>query len=228
MDEIAPEDEIAEWSRAQARVIALMEAATDEQVATTVPACPDWTARDLFSHMVGLGTDVVAGDEPDDHNPDWTAKQVREREDRSVADLVTEWRETAEPLRAWMAEHGTRPLGDVIIHEQDLRGALGVSGGQDTAGIAAIRDRFAPRVGARLPEGTTLGLVGDTWSWASDGGDPEQADVVLAAPDFELARALLARRSADQLRSWTRSGDVEPVLDAFATLGALPEDARHE
>ena len=221
-------DEIAEWSRAQARVIALMEAATDEQVATTVLACPDWTARDLFSHMVGLGTDVVAGDEPDDHNPEWTAKQVTERKDRSVADLVAEWRETAEPLRAWMAEHGTRPLGDVIIHEQDLRGALGVPGGQDTDGLAVIRDRFAPRVGGRLPEGTTLGLVGNAWSWASDGGDPERADVVLAAPDFELARALLARRSADQLRSWTRSGDVEPVLDAFATLGSLPADDRHE
>ncbi|WP_425438586.1 maleylpyruvate isomerase N-terminal domain-containing protein [Pseudonocardia oroxyli] len=27
--------------------------------ARPVPACPDWTARDLFSHMAGLGTDVV-------------------------------------------------------------------------------------------------------------------------------------------------------------------------
>jgi uncharacterized protein (TIGR03083 family) len=221
-------DEIEEWSRAQARVIALMEAAADGQVERTVPACPDWTARDLFAHMVGLGSDVVAGDEPDDHNADWTAKQVEQRKDRSVADLVTEWRETAEPLRAWMAEHGTRPLGDVIIHEQDLRGALGVPGGRDADGLAAIRGRFAPRVGGRLPEGTTLGLVGDSWSWASDGGDPERADVVIAAPDFELARALLARRSAGQLRGWTRSGDVEPVLDAFATLGPLPEDDRHE
>jgi uncharacterized protein (TIGR03083 family) len=228
VDEITAEDEIAEWSRAQARVIALVEAATDEQVATTVPACPAWTVRDLFSHMVGLGTDVVAGDEPDDHDPDWTAKHVDERKDRSVADLVEEWRETAEPLRAWMTEHGTRPLGDVVIHEQDLRGALGVTGGQDTEGFAAIRDRFAQRVAGRLPEGTTLGLVGDTWSWASDGGDPEQADVVVVAPDPELARALLARRSADQIRSWTRRGDVEPVLDAFATLGPLPEGERHE
>ena len=51
---------------------------------------------------------------------------------------------------------------------------------------------------------------------------------MIAAPDFELARAVLARRSAGQIRSWVRSGDVEPVLDAFATLGALPEDDRHE
>jgi Mycothiol maleylpyruvate isomerase N-terminal domain len=76
-------------------------------VERTVPACPDWTARDLFSHMVGLGSDVVAGDEPDDHNEDWTAKQVRERADRSVTELVDEWRGIAESLRAWMTEHGT-------------------------------------------------------------------------------------------------------------------------
>ena len=162
-------DEIAEWSRAQARVIAVMEAATDEQVGRTVPACPDWTAKDLFAHMVGLGSDVVAGDEPDDHNPDWTAKQVDERRDRSVADLVTEWRETAEPLRAWMAEHGTRPLGDVVIHEQDLRGALGVSGGQDTDGLAAIRDRFARGSAPVCPRGPRWG-----W-WGRPGRGPRTA-----------------------------------------------------
>lgn len=221
-------DAIEEWSRAQERVIALLEGATAEQVETRVPACPDWTVRDLFSHMVGLGSDVVAGDEPDDHNEDWTAKQVAERRGHSVDDLVKEWRETAEPLRSWMRAHGPRPLGDVIIHEQDLRGALGVSGGKDSGGVAAIRDRFAPRVGQRLPEGTTLGLVGTRWSWASDGGDPEQADVVLHADEFELHRACLARRSAAQIRSWTTKGDVEPVLDAFATLGDLPDEDRSE
>ncbi|MEJ2867501.1 maleylpyruvate isomerase family mycothiol-dependent enzyme [Actinomycetospora sp. OC33-EN08] len=221
-------DPIEEWGGAQRRVIALLANATEEQVGRRVPACPDWTVRDLFSHMVGLGSDVVAGDEPDDHNAAWTARQVEARRDSSVAELIAEWEATAEPLQAWMREHGPRPLGDVIIHEQDLRGALGVPGGKDSAGVAAIRDRFAPRVGARLPEGTTLGLVGRHWSWASDGGDPEQADVVLHADEFELHRACLARRSAAQLRSWTTKGDVEPVLGAFATLGDLPEEDRSE
>jgi uncharacterized protein (TIGR03083 family) len=221
-------DPIEEWSKAQERVIALLEDATEEQVERHVPACPAWTVRDLFSHMVGLGTDVVAGDEPDDHNETWTARQVEQRRGHSVAQLVEEWRATAEPLRAWMREHGPRPLGDVIIHEQDLRGALGVPGGKDSGGVALIRDRFAPRVGAGLPEGTTLGLVGKQWSWASDDGDPEQADVVLHADEFELHRASLARRSADQIRSWTTTGDVEPILGAFATLGDLPEEDRTE
>ena len=66
-----------------------------------MPACPDWTVRDLLSHMVGLGADVVAGDEPDDHNAAWTREQVQTRRDRDVAALVAEWQAVAEPLRAW-------------------------------------------------------------------------------------------------------------------------------
>ena len=63
-----PVDAIEEWSRAQQRVIELVADLPPERAALRVPACPDWTVRDLLSHMVGLGVDVVAGDEPDDHN----------------------------------------------------------------------------------------------------------------------------------------------------------------
>ena len=214
-------DEIEEWTRAQARVIALVESLGDEQVTRRVPACPDWTVRDLFSHMVGLGADVVAGDEPDDHNEGWTARQIERRRGDDVAALVAEWRGLTAPLRAWMAEHGSRPLGDATIHEQDLRGAVGIPGGKDTEAIAAIRDRFAPRLGARLGELPPLALVGEAWTWTS-GGDPDDAHVVVASTDFDLARALVTRRSAAQLASWTTRGDVGPYLDAFALLGPLP------
>lgn len=216
------DDDIAEWSRAQQRVIALVSGLTAERAETTVPACPDWTVRDLLSHMVGLGADVLAGDEPDDHNEEWTARQVDARRGRDVAALVAEWEVVAEPLCAWMAEHGTRPLGDVTIHEQDLRGALGVPGGRDTPAMAALRDRFVGRFAPRLAGLPPIALVGEQWSWCS-AGEPADAAVELRAGDFDLARALMTRRSADQLRAWTVRGDVEPYLDAFATLGPLPE-----
>ena len=49
----------------------------------------------------------------------------------------------------------------------------------------------------------------------------------------DLARALVTRRSAAQLRAWTVRGDVAPYLDAFAMLGPLPaadltESAPHD
>jgi len=214
-------DLIDEWAQAQARVIELVAPLTAEQAAVRVPACPDWTVRDLFSHMVGLGADVVAGDEPDDHNAVWTERQVATRRDHDVAALVAEWEGLSAPLQGWMREHGTRPLSDVIIHEQDLRGALGVPGGQDSGGVRAVRDRFLPRFAARVADRPPIALVGDGFSWASVGA-PDDADVVVRAADFDLARALVTRRSERQLRSWTTRGDVGPHLDGFALLGALP------
>jgi uncharacterized protein (TIGR03083 family) len=213
-------DETVEWVDAQARVIALVRDLDPAAAGQRVPACPDWTVRDLLSHMVGLGVDVLAGDEPDDHNATWTQRQVDERRDRSVADLVAEWESITVPMTAYFRERSTRPLGDLVIHEQDLRGALGVPGGQDTAGLAAIRDRMLRRFAASAAGLPPIALVGPQWSWASGDGEPA---VVVQAPDFELARALMARRSAAQLRGWTTKGDVDAYLPAFATLGRLPE-----
>ena len=215
---------IEEWDRARERVVALVSGLDDDESERHVPACPDWTVRDLLSHMVGLGTDVAAGDEPDDHNDEWTGRQVDERRGRTVAELLGEWELVAEPLRGWMRENGTRPLGDVIIHEQDMRGAVGVPGAQDTAAVAELRARFADRFAQRLDglgDLPPIALRAPDWSWCS-AGPVENAAVLVEASGFDLHRLLVTRRSERQLRSWTTRGDVGPYLDAFALLGPLP------
>ncbi|QIG45182.1 maleylpyruvate isomerase family mycothiol-dependent enzyme [Nocardioides anomalus] len=214
-------DPIAEWSAAHERVCGLVEALSADALERRVPACPDWTARDLLAHMIGLGADVLAGDEPDDHHAGWTQAQVEARRDRSGAELVAEWRALAPDLVAWMADHGSRPLNDVVIHEQDLRSAVDRPGARDTAGFALVRDRMAERFGRSAPDG--LALVGDTWRWG-----PLDAPTRLRASDFDLGRALTSRRTAQQLRSWTEAGDVAPYSDAFAGLGDLPAHALPE
>jgi uncharacterized protein (TIGR03083 family) len=213
--------DVEEWSRAQQRVITLVADLPVEQTPVAVPACPNWSVRDLLSHMVGLGADVVAGDEPDDHNAEWTARQVEKRRDRDLAALVAEWREVAEPLREWMRANNTRPLSDLIIHEQDLRGALNAPGAQDTPGLRTIRGRFAARFAARVAGRPPIALVGHGWSWCAT-GSPHDAAVVVQAGDFDLSRALLTRRSAAQLSAWTTRGDITPYFDGFALLGSLP------
>lgn len=215
-------DAIAEWTSAYERVCELVQGIGAEQAAASVPACPDWSVRELLSHMIGLDADVLAGDEPDDHNAGWTQRQVDERQGRPVEDLLDEWASLAGSLQQWMRDNSTRPLGDVIIHEQDLRGALGEPGGRDTDGLHAIRDRMAGRVAAGAEGMAPIALVGEQWTWCSS-GDAADAAVVLRADDFDLARAVMSRRSADQLRSWVERGDVEPYLAAFGGLGSLPD-----
>ncbi|MBF4163432.1 maleylpyruvate isomerase N-terminal domain-containing protein [Nocardioides acrostichi] len=218
-------DEVREWREAVERVCALAGTVDPARMAQRVPACPGWTGRDLLAHMVGLGADVLAGDEPDDHNDAWTQAQVDDRSDRTVADLLHEWRSFADELADAMTEHGTRPLSDVIIHEQDLRGLLGEPGGASSVGFAVVRERLAGRFARHVESAGhgSLALVGEQWTWLSPGlTSASDADVELAASDFDLARAIMSRRSARQLRSWTTRGDVDPLLRCFEVLGDLP------
>lgn len=208
-----------EWTLGQRRVVELVGGLGHDAAGRRVPACPDWTVRDLLSHMVGLGVDVLAGDEPDDHNEAWTAAQVAARRDHDVAALVTEWQGITEPMQAYLRTVSPRPLADLVIHEQDLRGALGVPGGQGTAALATVRDRMLARFAPRVEGLRVIALEGEQWTWRSGDGTPA---VVVRAGDHDVARALMARRSADQLRRWTAQGDVTPYLPAFATLGPLP------
>lgn len=220
-------DPVTEWSAAHARVSALVATLDGHRLATRVPACPDWTVHDLLAHMVGLGVDVLAGHEPDDHHVAWTQAHVDARTDRDAAALLEEWADVAARLPAWMREHGSRPLNDVVIHEQDLRGAVGVIGGRDSDGLRIVRDRMARRFASALGDLPPIALVSGAWTWCSQ-GEARDAVVVVEADGFDLARALTSRRTADQLRSWTRRGDVAPYLDAFATVGPLPTAALPE
>lgn len=178
--------------------------------------------RDLLAHMIGLNADVLAGDEPDDHNEAWTQRQVDRRANRPVVELLEEWAGLVEPMRRWMREHTSRPLADILIHEQDLRGALRVPGGRATPGLASLRDDFAGRFGAAVADEPPILLDGGIWRWVSR-GPAEDAATVVRADEFELTRAVMSRRSAAQLRWWTAKGDVEPYLAGFATLGDLPD-----
>lgn len=220
-------DAVMEWVHAQARVVELVEGLSAQALEVHVPACPDWTARDLLSHMIGVDADIVAGQGDDGDLDGWTQAQVDARKGRGVAELVAEWTAMTVPVEEWMRAGNTRPLGDVIIHEQDLRGALDVAGARETDGLAALRDRMVDGFDQAVARAglAPVHLVSDTWTHETGTGEP---GLVLTAPEFDLTRALMTRRSAAQLRSWVTAGDVEPYLTSFAALGDLPtEDLLH-
>lgn len=222
-DSVMASDDISEWQRSHDRVCTFVLDAGDDGMEVAVPSTPDWSARDLLSHMVGLGADILAGDEPDDHNATWTQAQVEARRGRPASALVKEWRALAPDLVDWMRTNGSRPLGDVVIHEHDLRGALRVPGAQDTPGLAAVRERLAGRMGPAIAALPALLLDGGDWTWVSHGA-AEDAGTAVRASGFELFRAVTARRTEAQLRGWTVRGDIGPYLTAFSGLGPLPQE----
>jgi uncharacterized protein (TIGR03083 family) len=215
----------AEWRAAYDRVVALAETAGDQAMTAMVPATPDWTARDLLSHMIGVGVDSSTGNAPDEPNDEWTQGHVDQRAEESVADLLAEWDEHADDIEEFVRTQDPGPLGDVIIHEQDLRGALQQAGARDTDGLAMVREVALGMVADGVPDGgAPLALRADDsdWSWTS--GEGEDPGAVVVAPLFDLTRAITSRRTADQLRAWTTTGDLGAYADAFAAFGPLPTE----
>ena len=215
-------DAVEEWSRAQQRVIDLVADLPPERADLRVPACPDWTVRDLLSHMVGLGADVVAGDEPDDHNAEVDgaagAGPPRPRRRRAGRGVAGGGRATA---RLDAGEHGPSAQRRAHPRAGPARGARGARRagrrglGRDPRTVhrparRAGRRPAADRAGRRRRgRGSPRGSAG-----RRRGGAPG-AHFDLPAPWSPAARphSCGAGRCAATSR---------PYLDAFAMLGPLP------
>jgi uncharacterized protein (TIGR03083 family) len=208
-DPVAEGAHAAAYRAAQARMIGLLTDLDGATAARIVPATPAWTVHDLVAHLAGVPVDVAAGRTPGRDLDAWTAAQVDARRDRTVPELVAEWRGAwprfapllgfladAEPLRA------SQVVFDTLSHEQDLRGALDRPGARDAEGwdlawgflvamVARIRDRadvgallLAPTDGEPVVAGT-----GETVA-------------TVRTSRFELCRAIAGRRSLAQIASW--------------------------
>lgn len=66
-------------------------AGAQDAIARKVPACPEWTIKDVIAHLAGLAADWRAGNLAGYSGDASTARQVAERRDRSIDDLLAEW-----------------------------------------------------------------------------------------------------------------------------------------
>jgi uncharacterized protein (TIGR03083 family) len=170
-----------------------------EDAELPVPACPGWTVKDVFSHVSGVCGDVLAGRLDGVATDPWTAAQVSARAAAALPEVIAEWRSSAAAFDALLNDDAPRQLiVDLWTHEQDIRGALGVRGGRDSAQVV-----FA-----------VVRIVGNSGSW--DLGSPGSLDepaATLRASDFELVRAFVGRRSRSQFLALGWEGDGSPFVD---------------
>ena len=212
-----------EYAAARASVRSLLTDLDDAAAATVVPACPDWTVHDLCAHLVGVPAALVVRDNPPpgDNQP-WVDRQVAERADRSVAELLDEWDAVGPDFEGLMRKlpHAFGGLVyDAVAHEHDLRGALGRPGERDAAGVWASLDVMVPMVERDLAAGgrrpARCGCGPADREWVVGAGDPA---VSLTTTPFELMRLLGSRRSRDQILAAPWDGDVEPFLSVLAHM----------
>ncbi|HWV25397.1 MAG TPA: hypothetical protein VNZ58_14510 [Thermomicrobiales bacterium] len=197
---------------------------TKENQLTIVPACPDWTVRDLLAHQVGCLRDVLTGNLDGLGTPPWTATQIAQFHGASVDEIKWAWDETlGKAGEDALADAAGSLLPDIVIHEQDLRGALGVRGNRDSLALAetvafmagsrndVFREQSVPAL--RISAGSMTIGIGE--------GQPEGE---LRTSVFEASRALSGRRSVKQMHQLDWSTDPSPWVNRLSVFPSREDD----
>jgi len=197
--------------------IDLAKTLDDTAWATTVPCTPEWTARDVLSHVSGIPDDAAAGRMDGAPGEAWTAAQVERNRTFSVEELLQRWAQQAATFAEMIEQVGQfRPPIDCHSHEHDIRQMLGTPGSRSNAivDLASFAMVGAPvRIEIMFDDGSTV-TTGDA--------DASSAVILRGVTRFELFRSRLGRRSEPQVRAYDWSGsdaDIETVIGDWFGFG---------
>ena len=223
---VGGEDIARHYSSGHARLAELASTLTDDQLATPVPSTPGWTVHDVLAHLAALPSDALAGRLTGMPTDEITAEQVAARRDLTAKDLIEEWTANV-PQMLSGARAGVVPAAlavDVLTHEQDIRGALGLAAVLTAEELRYATDRFARGFGHGLKRSGVAPVViaASDSDFSVNAGEGEPAAEVRAA-EFELFRALAGRRSRSQVLAFSWSGDSSPYVERFNVFGRPPE-----
>lgn len=214
-----PPDLLDLWQQGQQELLALGRSLDDHAAARHVPACPEWTVKDVFAHQAGVAADVIGGRVDGIATDEWTERQIVERADKPLGAVLDEWEATAprlvETLRP-VADHvDPRLVIDLWIHDQDVRGALTRPGNRSGPVADWSIERLRRSIANRYKE---AGLAPVTIDFHED-LDPAPGGRLLV-DSFEFARAAVGRRSPTQVRSWEwEVGDLTPYAELVPLFG---------
>ena len=236
--DLTPEEYANEYGESRQRIRSIVEAAvsnpaTAQSIAgVMVPACPDWTLTNICSHLAGICRDLVERNNPGADAQAWVDRQVAERADRSLGSLLDEWDEYSPRFETLIAKHPHGVSGlvlDVVAHEHDICGALGIEGDRTSRGVHACMLIEARQILDRDLVAHSLDaarFLADGEEWLCGTGD---VGLTLDLGDhpsgtWELTRLLGSRRSLAQLRAYPWQGDLDRYLPGIAHMDLPASD----
>jgi uncharacterized protein (TIGR03083 family) len=204
------------YDAARRRIIVLV---TSGDPLAPVEACPGWTVKDVVAHLAGGLGDFAAQRFDGVEGGEWGERQVRERRERSLGELLVEWErnfQVAEGL--FDSPMGAVLIAEVVEHEHDIRAALGRPGERDGVAVRAALTRPLQEVDKRLRDGhlPALRVALEHGDRILGEGDPV---ATLRTSSFELLRVVGGRRSEGQIRSLDWDADPRPWLQAMQLFG---------
>ncbi|MEA2461029.1 MAG: hypothetical protein QOH90_1206 [Actinomycetota bacterium] len=231
----------AVYDATRADVTDLLLSLSDEQLDTSVPATPDWTIKNIATHLAADATCVINGDFPTSFfdafgEPEavaqvngWTAGQLADREGRTLGEILAEWDESAKTVSSmmrgeqdwaegmpWFADRVL--LTDVAVHQQDIYGALGIEKDRESVQVKVGLAGYIGTMDFRLKAAgaPAMRFEAGEKSWVAGEGEPA---ATLRSNRWELFRAMSGRRNPGQIGAYDWTGDPEPFIPFFYPYG---------
>lgn len=188
----------------------LIEAHPDAE-GETVPACPEWTVRDLLAH-------VVEGCQSRYRSLGIRSQPPRPTDGLGAAELLAEWARLAPDVEpSFTGRKGFNDdilVMDVFTHELDLRRVVGERAPDDhpafPTALGLLLGGFTASVYAHgLP---ALRLETEGAHWAAGWGEPA---ATMRAHRLDLYRSIAGRRTHQQIAGLSWSAPAQTWLPAF-------------
>jgi uncharacterized protein (TIGR03083 family) len=207
------------YRETQARITALVTGPDDAAWSTAIPACPGWSVRDVIAHLTAVAEDWSRAELAGAPTDEETAAQIARFDGKDAAQILAAWTDAAAELDHMADTAGMEPpLGDIIVHEHDVRAAVGRPGARDSEAVRYVADRLLRDLRTPVPLRVSVGEA----QYRS--GPNDRAEIQLRTTCFEALRWRTGRRSRAQLAAMDWSGDPTPVLDHLYMFGPADVD----
>ena len=187
----------------------LLGSRNDPELDVIAPATPEWRVRDIAAHLAGVCDDITQGNMTGVATDEWTAAQVAKRGGWTMEELLADWDEHAIVIEGQMNAWGPgmgQMVFDTFTHEQDIRGALGVPGGRESAAAAVSFTWMVSRLQAPADVSPDNSRLRPPIHLVTESGEvdilaPPGAGTTLRLSRYEYLRAVTGRRSRRQIEA---------------------------
>jgi len=215
------------------------------QWATPIPTRPQWNVQDTAAMLAGFAGALIEGRWTEDYSDAWADREIldglhvaldrliEERRRRSGPEILEEWAKHSGRLERMMAGDEPFPIGThpfvgwsylwaVVQNSHNIWAALGIVKARDLEATTLCLESAVMWLDMRLQatNAPALRIRAGRKEWVIGDGAP---GATVAAPPFDLFRALSGRRSLDQIRAFSWEGDAEPFLGVFSPF-ELPKE----
>ena len=184
-----------------------------------VPACPEWTVKDVVAHLCGLNVELLAGVPFQSiGSEEATGRQVADRERLSLGEVVDEWLSASQSIdELFVADTNAAAalLADLVVHAYDLHELLAQDTTVAATAIPLSAHRYANRLQHRVADEMRIALAveftnGETFSAPEvDGG----SSVTLRTSTSLFARGVTGRLRRAEVEAFDWSDDPSGILD---------------